>query len=326
MRHDCLIALGRLAIAAIALIGPASLPAAAAFSNSVRFIIPGPPGGTNDILARIIADALSQQGVRAIVDYKPGGSGVIAINALLAAPADGRTLMVSAQNVLTEVPLVMKTPFDALRDLRPIAEVGRASLVLITHPSVPAVNLTELIDYARTQRGKLNYASYSTGTASHFAGLMLNQKAGIDLQHVPYRGSAPALADLAAGQLSMMFDGMPTALQFVRSGRVKALAVSGQQRSALLPQVPTFAELGYSDIQFTNWIGVIGSGRIAPELAARLNAEIIKAVTAPKVRERLMEAGFELSPVSTPAELQQSVRRDYERNARIVKAFDIKSE
>ena len=276
------------------------------------------------MLARIIADALAPQGVRVIVDYKPGGSGVIAINALLAAPPDGRTLMVSAQNVLTEVPLVVKTNFDTLRDLKPIAEVGRASLVLITHPGVPAANLGEFIAYARTQPGKLSYASYSTGTASHYAGLMLNQKAHIDLQHVPYRGSPPALIDLVAGQLPIMFDGMPTALPFVRSAKVRALAVSSPQRSSLLPHVPTFVELGYPDIEFTNWIGVIASGRIAPELAARLNAEIIKAVAAPKIRERLVDAGFDLSPGSTVADLQQSVRKDYERNAGIVKAFNIR--
>ena len=177
----------------------------------------GPPGGSSDVLARIVGEALSAQiGQPVVVDNKPGGGGAIAVNALLAAAPDGQTLLVGAQNVLTEVPLVLKVGFDPLRDLKPVASIGRTGLVLVANPSVPAGSLKELVEYAKANRGKLSYASYSPGTASHYAGLMLNQKAGIDLQHVPYKGSPPALTDVAAGQLALMFDGIPTALPFVR--------------------------------------------------------------------------------------------------------------
>ncbi len=191
---------------------------------------------------------------------------------------------------------------------------------------MPAGSLKELVEYAKANRGKLSYASYSPGTASHYAGLMLNQKAGIDLQHVPYKGSPPALTDVAAGQLALMFDGMPTALPFVRAGKLKALAVTSRDRSPLLPQVPTFAELGYPDIELVNWIGAIAAAKLPAETTARIHAEIVKAVATPKVRQRLADAGFEPSPPATPAELERSVRADYERNAAIVKAFNIKFE
>ena len=312
---------------AAALATVAAWPAAAWTGKPVRFVVPGPPGGTSDVVARIVGEALSAQiGQPVIVDNKPGAGGAIAIGALLAAAPDGQTLLVGAQNVLTEVPLVLKVGFDPLRDLKPVAAIARVGLVLVANPSVPAGTLKELVAYAKANRGKLSYASYSPGTASHYAGLILNQKAGIDLQHVPYKGSPPALTDLVAGQLPLMFDGMPTALPLVRAGKIKALAMTGRNRSTLLPDVPTFTELGYADIDFTNWIGAIASAKLSPELTAKIHAELVKALQAPKMRNRLADAGLEPAPPATPAELERSVRADYERNAGIVKAFNIKFE
>lgn len=313
--------------AAAALASLAAWPAAGWTGKPVRFVVPGPPGGTSDVLARIAGETLSAQiGQPVIVDNKPGGGGVIAINALLAAPPDGQTLLVGAQNVLTEVPLVLKVGFDPLRDVKPVAEIGRGGLVLVANRNLPAGDLKELVAYARANRGKLSYASYSPGTASHYAGLILNRQAGIDLQHVPYKGSPPALTDVVAGQLPLMFDGMPTALPLVRAGKVRALAVTSRNRSPLLPEIPTFAEFGYADIEFTNWIGAMVSAKVPPDVTAKIHAALVKTVEAPKVRSRLADAGFEPSPPSTPADLERSVRADYERNARIVKAFDIKFE
>ena len=312
---------------AAALATVAAWPAAGWTGKPVRFVVPGPPGGTSDVVARIIGEALSAQiGQPVIVDNKPGAGGAIAIGAVLAAAPDGQTLLVGAQNVLTEVPLVLKVGFDPLRDLKPVAAIARVGLVLVANPSVPAGTLKELVAYAKANRGKLSYASYSPGTASHYAGLILNQKAGIDLQHVPYKGSPPALTDLVAGQLPLMFDGMPTALPLVRAGKIKALAMTGRNRSTLLPDVPTFTELGYADIDFTNWIGAIASAKLSPELTAKIHAELVKTLQAPKMRNRLADAGLEPAPPTTPAELERSVRADYERNAGIVKAFNIKFE
>jgi len=310
-----------------ALMGLVAWPAAGWSGKPVRLIVPGPPGGTSDVLARIVGEALAAEiGQPVIVDNKPGAGGAIAVNALLAAAPDGQTLLFGSQNVLTETPLVLRVNFDPLQDAKPVAEFGRGGLVLVANASVPAASLGQLVDYAKANRGKLSYASYSPGTASHYAGLILNEKAGIDLQHVPYKGSPPALTDVTAGQLPLMFDGMPTALPLLRAGKLKAIAITSRTRSPLLPQVPTFLELGYPDIAFTNWIGVIASAKMAPERIANVHAVLVKTLATPKMRSRLAETGFEASPPSTPLALEQSVRADYQRNAAIVKAFNIRFE
>ena len=299
-------------------------PAAAWSDRPVRIFVPAPPGGTMDVMARVVAEQLTEQIQQpVIVDNRPGGGGAIGVNGLLGAAPDGQTIMITASNVLVEIPLVLKMPFDPLKDLTPVSAIARASVVMIANAGVPANSLVEIIAHAKSNQGKLAYASYSAGTASHYAGLMLNQTAGLDLMHVPYKGSPPALADVMSGQVPLMFDGMVTSLPLIRSGKVKAFAVASRARSPLLPNVPTFAELGYPDLDFSNWVGVVVGAKMAPELVARINTEVTRAAAAPKVRERLGNLGFELSTPSTPAQLAASVRADHERNAGIVKRFAI---
>jgi len=302
-------------------------PALGWTDKPVRFIVPAPPGGTADAAARIVAERISASiGQPVLVENKPGGGGAIAIHALVSAPADGQTLFVGAQNVLTEVPLVLKVSFDPFKDLKPVAEMARSSLVLVSHPGFKADTLQELIAFAKENPGKLSYASYSAGTVSHYAGLVLNQSAGIDLLHVPYKGSPPALQDVVSGQVPLMFDGLVTSLPLIRSGKLKALAIASRARSNLLPQMPTFAELGYPDFEFGNWIGAIASAKMSAELIAKINTVIVKAVSERDLRARLTGLGFEQSPPSTPAQLDHTVRLDYERNAGIVRTFNIQFE
>ena len=311
------------ALAAMLIGGPAS----AWTDKPVRLIVPAPPGGTADTAARIVAEKISANiGQPVIVENKPGGGGSIGVQAVLSAPADGQTLFFGAQNVLTEVPLVLKVGFDPFKDLKPVAEVARSTLVMVAGPGMKADSLKEVISYTKANPGKISYASYSAGTVSHYAGLVLNQRAGIDLLHVPYKGSPPGLQDVMGGQIPLMFDGIVTSLPLVKSGKLKAIAVAGRARSNLLPQTPTFAELGYADFEFNNWIGAIASAKLPADKTARINAEIVKAAAAPEVRSRLDGLGFEQSPPSTPAQLEKSVRADYDRNAAIVKAFNIKFE
>jgi tripartite-type tricarboxylate transporter receptor subunit TctC len=182
----------------------------------------------------------------------------------------------------------------------------------------------ELVAYAASHPGKLAYASYSPGTASHFAGLVLNQKAGIDLQHVPYKGSPPGLSDVMGGQVALMFDGMPTSLALVRGGKLRALAVAAPQRSPLMAQVPTFAELGYPDVAFTNWLGVIASAKVPAATRERIHAALMQAMESPELRARLADAGLEPSPRTSTAELEKSVAADHARSARLVRDFNIK--
>ncbi|HEY7238249.1 MAG TPA: tripartite tricarboxylate transporter substrate binding protein [Burkholderiales bacterium] len=286
--------------------------------------MPAPPGGTADMVARVVGEQVSRNiGQPVIVENKPGGSGAIAAQAVLATAPDGRTLFVGAQNVLSEVPLVLKLGFDPRRDLKPAAEMARSSLVLIAEPKLKAENLKELVTYAKANPGKLSYASYSPGTVSHYAGLVLNRAAGIDLVHVPYKGSPPALQELVGGQVPLMFDGLATSLPLIRAGRLRAIAIASRERTKLLPQVPTFRELGYAEMEFGNWIGAIAPAAMAPAVAEKINAEVQKAVATPPVRERLAALGLDRASPAVPAELERSVQADYGRNAAIVKAFNI---
>ena len=290
----------------------------------VRIVVPAPAGGTMDIVARILADQLSASiGQPVIVDNKPGGGGVIAVQSLLSAPSDGQTIMVTASNVLTEIPHVMKTSFDPLRDVKAVATITRASMVLVSSATTPAKDLKELIAYLKTRPGSMSFASYTAGTSSHYAGMILNQKAGLDLQHVPFPGSPPALTQVMSGQIQIMFDGMATSLPQINGGKLRAYGVASKTRSSHLPNVPTLAEQGYPEFDFGNWIGVVVGAGVSPELTDKINAEVLKAAAAPKLKDRLTAAGFEPNVAMSASQLNQSVRAEYERNAAIVKTFNI---
>lgn len=300
-------------------------PAWAWTHKPVRVVVPAPAGGTMDIVARILADQLSAQiGQPVIVDNKPGAGGLIAMQNMIASPADGQTIMVTASNVLTEIPHVLKGNVDPLKDVKPVAAVARASMVLVTSASTPAKDMKELVAWLKANKAAQSFASYSAGTSSHYAGMIFSQKAGLDLQHVPFPGSPPALVQVVAGQIPVMFDGMATSLPQIHGGKVKPIGVAAKARSAHLPNVPTLAEQGYPDLDFGNWVGVVVSGNVPAELADKINAEVQKAAAAPKVKERLTGAGFEAPGAMSAAELAASVRAEYERNGAIVRAFNIK--
>ena len=311
-------------LAALLALAAAPLAALAWTDKPVRLLVPAPPGGTIDVVARILAEQLTADiGQPVVVDNKPGAGGAIAVQAMTSAPADGQTIMVTASNVLVEIPHVMKTAFDPLKDVKPVAAVARSGLVLIVAPNAPATDLKSLIAYVKSQPGKLSFASYSAGTASQYAGMMLNQKAGLDLQHVPFAGSPPALQQVMAGQIPVMFDGIVTSLPQIRAGKVKPIAMATKTRSAHLPDLPTMAELGYPEFDFGSWLGVIVASGMPQATAAKISAAVLKAAGAPKVRERLAAAGFELEPQDAE-QLERAIKADYERNAGIVKAYNIK--
>jgi tripartite-type tricarboxylate transporter receptor subunit TctC len=303
----------------------AAAPAAAWTDKPVRLIVPAPAGGTMDVIARVLAEQLATDlGAPVIVDNKPGGGGVIGIQALLQAPADGQTLMVTVSNVLTEIPHVIKTPYDPLADVRPIAAIARATMVMIGGPGFAPSDLKAVIDYGKSQGNSLAFASYSTGTSSQYAGMILGQKTGLSMVHVPFAGSPPALQQVMGGHVPVMFDGMVTSLPLIQSGKVKPYAVASATRSPFLPNVPTFAELGYPEMAFGNWAGVVAASKLPAALVERVNAAVLKAAASPKVRERLGSAGFELGTAQSSDALAQATRAESERNAVIVKTFDIK--
>lgn len=313
----------RTCLAAAAL--TAALPAAAWTDRPVRVIVPAPAGGTMDVVARVLAEQLAADlGAPVVVDNKPGGGGIIGITALLQAPADGQTLMITVSNVLTEIPHVVKTPYDPLRDVLPIAAIARSTMVMIGAPTYPPSSLAQVVSTATADGRSLSFASYSTGTASQYAGMILGQKTGLTMVHVPFAGSPPALQQVMGGHIPVMFDGMVTSLPQIRAGKVKAFAVAATARSPYLPDVPTFAELGYPEMVFGNWAGVVASAKLPAPVADKVNAAVLKAAAAPKVRDRLAAAGFEVGLAQSSVELARATRAESERNAAIVRTFDIK--
>lgn len=291
----------------------------------VKLIVPAPPGGTMDIVGRVVGQQLSADiGQPVIVENRPGAGGGIGIQALLQAPADGNTLLMGASNLLAEIPHVIKQPFDPLKDVMPLASIARSGVVLVASAASPARDFKGLMAELAQRKGKTSYASYSAGTVSHYAGAMLSDQLGLDMQHVPFAGSPPALQNLLGGQVDIMFDGMLTSMPQIKSGKLRAYAYSGATRSRHLPEVPTLAELGYPQMQFNGWVGVIGSAKLpAPELA-RIQAALKKAVSVPAVQQKLLEVGMEPEANVDSAALARETREMSERNAAIVKKFAIK--
>jgi tripartite-type tricarboxylate transporter receptor subunit TctC len=312
--------------ASFALAVAAALGSTASFAFSdkpVKLIVPAPPGGTMDATARIISDLLAQEIKQpVVVENKPGAGGAIAVKYLLSQPADGQSLMVTASNILTEIPHVLKGGFDPLKDVKPIALMSQSTMVLIAAPQFPAKDFKEAVAYVKSHPRQVSYASYGPGTSSQYAGAILNQKAGLDLQHVAFPGSAPA--QVMGGQIPLMFDGAVTSRPLVSAGRVKLLGVAYKTRLPDYPNTPTLTELGFPDINFSNWVGVIASSKMSTPLSNQIHEVLQKIAASPSFRERAATAGFDPTAPRTLDQAAREVREEYQRNAEIVKAYGIK--
>ena len=313
------------ALAVLLAIAAAPLAANAWTNKPVKVIVPAPPGGTMDVTARILAEAIATEiGQPVIVENRPGAGGAIGVQALNAAPPDGQTIMVIASNILTEIPLVMKTSFDPLKDVKPVTMVARSTMVLVAAATAPANDVKGLIGNLKTGKdGKGSFASYTAGSSSHYAGLIFAKKAGLDLQHVPFVGSPPALQNVMGGQVDIMFDGMVTSLPQIKGGKLKAYGVGSKTRSAQLPDVPTMTELGFAEIDFSNWVGTIVSAKVPDDIVSKINSTTAKVAMSQKVRDRLIATGFEPIVSESPEALAQATKAQHDRNAQIVKAYDI---
>lgn len=307
----------------------AALPtgSALAFTDKpVKLIVPAPPGGTIDVFARIISDQLAHELKQpVIVENRPGAGGAMAVKYMLSQPSDGNTLLVTVTNILTEVPHVLKGGFDAMKDVRPVSQMARSVMVFIASPQFPAKDAKEAIAYIKAHPGQLSFASYSQGTASQYAGAILNQKAGLDMQHVPFPGSAPALAQIMGNQIPLMFDGSVTTKPLVPSGKVKLLAVAYKSRLSDFPNVPTMAEVGYPELDFSNWAGVFASAKTPQPLLERINATLQKVNASQAVQARYLSTGFEpIKQERTLEQLSTDLQAEYQRNGEIVRNFGIK--
>ncbi len=307
----------------------AALPtgSALAFTDKpVKLIVPAPPGGTIDVFARIISDQLAHELKQpVIVENRPGAGGAMAVKYMLSQPSDGNTLLVTVTNILTEVPHVLKGGFDAMKDVRPVSQMARSVMVFIASPQFPAKDAKEAIAYIKAHPGQLSFASYSQGTASQYAGAILNQKAGLDMQHVPFPGSAPALAQIMGNQIPLMFDGSVTTKPLVPSGKVKLLAVAYKSRLSDFPNVPTMAEVGYPELDFSNWAGVFASAKTPQPLLEKINATLQKVNASQAVQARYLSTGFEpIKQERTLEQLSTDLQAEYQRNGEIVRNFGIK--
>ena len=307
----------------------AALPAGSALAftdKPVKLIVPAPPGGTIDVFARIISDQLAHELKQpVIVENRPGAGGAMAVKYMLSQPSDGNTLLVTVTNILTEVPHVLKGGFDAMKDVRPVSQMARSVMVFIASPQFPAKDAKEAIAYIKAHPGQLSFASYSQGTASQYAGVILNQKAGLDMQHVPFPGSAPALAQIMGNQIPLMFDGSVTTKPLVPSGKVKLLAVAYKSRLPDFPNVPTMAELGYPELDFSNWAGVFASAKTPQPLLEKINATLQKVNASQAVQARYLSTGFEpIKQERTLEQLSTDLQSEYQRNGEIVRNFGIK--
>jgi len=293
----------------------------------LRVVVAGASGGGTDIVARLLSEGLQKElHQTVVVDLKPGGGGAIAVNDLMQSPRDGSTMLVAISGLVSEVPHIVKLRIDMAKEVKPIAELARFGLVLVGNPSVPARTMSELIGYVKAHPGKVSYASYSPGTIAHLSGLKLNQAAGLDMTHVGYKSSQPALTDVMGGHVPLMFDGMSTSLPLIKAGKLKAFAVSLPQRTPSLPDVPTFRELGLPDLETVIWFGAWVTPDTPAETQARLRQATLKVLEQPAVRERMQELGFSAGLPRSPEELQRTLKVDFDKTGELLRSIDFKAE
>jgi tripartite-type tricarboxylate transporter receptor subunit TctC len=291
-------------------------------TRPVRIIVPAAPGGTNDVLARLMGQWLSERlGQQFVIENRPGGGSNIGTEAAVNANPDGYTLLLVANASAVNATLYSKLNFNFIRDIAPVAGIARVPNVMELHPLIPAKTVPEFIAYAKANPGKIKYGSAGTGTLLHVAGELLKMVAGIDMIHVPYRGSAPALSDLLGGHVQMMCDNIPTSIEHIRTGRLTALAVTTATRSELLPEVPTVGDFlpGFEAASFFG----IGVPRHTPnEIVDKLNKEINAGLADPKMKARLSELGTVLS--GSPADFGKLIVEETEKWGKVVKLANIR--
>ena len=280
-------------------------------SKPIKIVAPSTPGDAPDVIARLVADKLSiALGQQVVVENKPGAGGVVGSDAVAKAAPDGYTLIMgNAGSHGINAAVYAKLPYDIQRDFAPVSQVAIAPNVMVINPSVPANTVAEFIAYAKARPGKLSYASGGNGSSAHMSMELFKSMAGVDNEHIPYKGSSPALTDLVGGQVAVFIGNMPPTVPLVKAGKLRALAVTTKTRSALMPELPTIAEAGLPGYETVAWFGVLAPAGTPPDVVNRLSQEIGKIARSPEMREKLLAMGAE--PVGgTPEEFKAVIDRD----------------
>lgn len=294
-------------------------------AKPVRVISPYPAGGTTDILARMVGAKLTESwGQQVIVDNRPGGNTIIGSEAMVRSPPDGYTLL----SILTShviVPNLAPTPYDPVKDFAAVATIAGTQLVLVVHPSVPVRNLQELIAFAKSRPGQLNYGSGGSGTVTHLAGEYFNMLAGVRTQHIPYKGSSQALVDVMGGQVHMYYSPPIVALPHIKSGRLRPIAATGDARVSALPNVPTAGEAGLKGFELSIWYGLLAPAATPRAVIDKLAADIARVLAMPAIKEQLVSQG--MTPlVSTPEQFAALIKADLAKYTKIIRTANIKLE
>jgi tripartite-type tricarboxylate transporter receptor subunit TctC len=295
-------------------------------AKQIRVIVPFPAGGPTDAIARAIGQKLSETwGQPVIVDNRPGAGGNIGTELAAKSPADGYTLFIGTVANAINQSLFAKLPFDFVRDFAPVTQNYVTGLILAVHPSLPAHSVKELIALAKAHPGQLSYSSSGVGGTPHLAGELFNSMAGVTMVHVPYKGSAPAMADLLGGHIQLTFDNMLTVLPQVKAGKLRGLAVTMTTRSPLTPELPTVAEAGLKGFEVKSWNGVVVPTGTPKEIIARLNGEIVRILRQPDLREKFLVQGVELVP-TTPEEFGAFIKQDIAKWAKVIQLSGARAE
>ena len=315
-----------LLLAIVLLVLAAAVPAQNFPNRPLRLVVPFSAGGAADVPARILTQKLSEAlGQQVIVDNKPGAGSTIGAEAVAKAPPDGYNLLMISNTHFVSAALYKKLSYDSVADFAAVTQVTTAPNVIVVHPSLPVKNVKELIALAKAKPGKIDYASSGNGSTQHLTGALFTKMAGIDMMHIPYRGSGPATADLLSGQVTVGFPGIAGMLPQIRAGKLRALAVSSLKRNANLPDVPTVDETMIKGFNADAWFGLFAPAGTPPEIIARLNAELQKALADPATAETIVKAGFDITP-SSAADLTAFVKTEIVKWAKVVKDSGAKAE
>ena len=293
-------------------------------TKPIKFIVPYPPGGGTDVIARIVQEPLAKElGQQVIIDNRGGAGGSIGSALAAQSPSDGYTVLFTLSSHTINPSFYPRLPFDTEKDFSPVVTIASLPQILVANPNFPAKTVKEVIEMAKAKPGSISYASVGNGSPGHLAGAMMATDAGVDMVHIPYRGGGPAITDVIAGQVPLLWVSIPAAAQFVKSGKVKALAVSTVKRSAVFPDVPTMAESGFKDFEVDSWYAMFVPASTPKPIVERLNKAALKVLAQPEVKEKLLSQGAE-AVGDSPSQLGAVVKKEIAKWKQVVKAANIK--